>query len=79
MVQRILDQVIALILQEGQAKAGVLETLDLIEARGLKIGLATSSPFTMVEAVLGKLGIQPGADGQLTAEQGTAALAACAG
>lgn len=27
-------------------------------------------------ALLGKLGIQPGADGQLTAEQGTAALAA---
>ena len=57
-VQRILDQVIALILQEGQAKEGVLEALSLIEARGLKIGLATSSPFTMVEAVLGKLGIQ---------------------
>ena len=57
-VQRILDQVIALILQEGQAKAGVLEALDLIEAQGLKIGLATSSPFTMVEAVLGKLGIR---------------------
>ena len=44
-VQRILDQVIALILQEGQPKAGV-------------IGLATSSPFAMAEAVLGKLGIQ---------------------
>ncbi|MGY4027920.1 hexitol phosphatase HxpB [Aeromonas rivuli] len=57
-VQRILDQVIALILQEGQAKEGVLEALSLIEARGLKIGLATSSPFTMVEAVLGKLGIR---------------------
>ncbi|MFM4703543.1 hexitol phosphatase HxpB [Aeromonas bivalvium] len=57
-VQRILDQVIALILQEGQPKAGVLEALDLIEAQGLKVGLATSSPFTMVEAVLGKLGIQ---------------------
>lgn len=57
-VQRILDQVIALILQEGQPKAGVLEALDLIEAQGLKIGLATSSPFAMVEAVLGKLGIQ---------------------
>ena len=49
---------IALILQEGQPKAGVLEALDLIEAQGLKIGLATSSPFAMVEAVLGKLGIQ---------------------
>jgi hypothetical protein len=35
--------VIALILQEGQPKAGVLEALDLIEAQGLKIGLATSS------------------------------------
>ncbi|MBF3238149.1 hexitol phosphatase HxpB [Aeromonas veronii] len=57
-VQRILDQVNALILSEGQAKAGVLEALDLIEARGLKVGLATSSPFAMVEAVLGKLGIR---------------------
>ena len=58
MVQRILDRVNALILSEGQAKAGVLEALDLIEARGLKVGLATSSPFAMVEAVLGKLGIR---------------------
>ncbi|PJG58383.1 hexitol phosphatase HxpB [Aeromonas cavernicola] len=57
-VQQILDQVVALILSEGQAKAGVLETLALIEGRGLKIGLATSSPFAMVEAVLGKLGIR---------------------
>ena len=47
-VQRILDQVITLILQEGQAKAGVLEALDLLEAQGLKVGLATSSPFAMV-------------------------------
>lgn len=57
-VQRILDQVIALILREGQPKEGVLEALALMEARGLKIGLATSSPFAMVEAVLGKLGIK---------------------
>ncbi|WP_349922159.1 hexitol phosphatase HxpB [Aeromonas veronii] len=57
-VQRILDQVIALILSEGQPKEGVLEALALMEARGLKIGLATSSPFSMVEAVLGKLGIK---------------------
>ncbi|WP_281705222.1 hexitol phosphatase HxpB [Aeromonas taiwanensis] len=57
-VQRILDQVITLILAEGEPKAGVLEALDLIEAQGLKIGLATSSPFAMVDAVLGKLGIQ---------------------
>lgn len=57
-MQRILDQVIALILQEGQPKAGVLEALALMEARGLKIGLATSSPFAMVDAVLGKLGIR---------------------
>ncbi|WP_368198657.1 hexitol phosphatase HxpB [Aeromonas sp. R7-4] len=57
-VQRILDQVITLILAEGEPKAGVLEALDLIEAQGLKIGLATSSPFAMVDTVLGKLGIQ---------------------
>ncbi|MBV7597225.1 hexitol phosphatase HxpB [Aeromonas sp. sia0103] len=57
-VQRILDRVIALILQEGEAKEGVLAALTLIEAQGLKIGLATSSPFNMVEAVLGKLGIK---------------------
>ena len=44
-MQRILDRVNALILSEGQAKAGVLEALDLIEAQGLKIGLATSSPL----------------------------------
>ncbi|MGL5038930.1 MAG: hexitol phosphatase HxpB [Aeromonas sp.] len=57
-VQQILDKVNALILSEGQAKAGVLAALDLIDAQGLKIGLATSSPFAMVEAVLGKLGIR---------------------
>ncbi|MCS3459873.1 hexitol phosphatase HxpB [Aeromonas sp. BIGb0445] len=57
-VQQILNRVNALILSEGQPKAGVIEALALIEAQGLKIGLATSSPFTMVEAVLGKLGIR---------------------
>jgi mannitol-1-/sugar-/sorbitol-6-/2-deoxyglucose-6-phosphatase len=57
-VQRILDRVNALILSKGQPKAGVLEALALIEAQGLKVGLATSSPFAMVEAVLGKLGIR---------------------
>lgn len=57
-VERILSRANALILSEGEARAGVLTALDLIEAHGLQVGLATSSPFSMVETVLGKLGIR---------------------
>ena len=56
-VTRLQREALRDILPAGLTKGDMLEALDLIEAQGLKIGLATSSPFAMVEAVLGKLGI----------------------
>jgi sugar-phosphatase len=68
-VQRILDQVNALILSEGQAKAGVLEALDLIEARGLKVGLASASPLHMLEKTLTLFGLRDNFDALASAEK----------
>ncbi len=55
--QQITAAVAANVLDEGQAKAGVYQALDLIQAQQLKIGLATSSPPILLNAVLKKLEI----------------------
>ena len=54
-VEAILDRVIDLIMQKGQAMAGLHAALDLVQRQGLKLGLATSSPMRLVEAVLARL------------------------
>lgn len=46
------------VLHDGQAKSGVYQVLDLIKTQGLKIGLATSSPPILLNAVLEKLEIR---------------------
>lgn len=55
--QRIINQAIIAINQDAKPMEGVMEALDYCQTQGLKIGLATSSPALMIEAVLAKLNI----------------------
>lgn len=56
-VERIVAEVNRLIRLEGTPKEGLDHALTLIRDQGLHIGLATSSPMTMVHNVLETLGI----------------------
>lgn len=51
-------QVYQLILQHGQPMKGFLELVQYIKSTGLKIGLASSSPLYLIDAVLNKLDIR---------------------
>ncbi|ABK46675.1 hexitol phosphatase HxpB [Shewanella xiamenensis] len=53
----IVDKVAEEILRTGEAMQGVQQAIDYCQAKGLKIGLATSSFYTIIEAVLSKLGL----------------------
>jgi len=53
--QMIIDKVANEILISGEAMQGVNEAINYCQALGLKIGLATSSPTTIIDAVLTKL------------------------
>ncbi len=57
MMQFILARVVEFIAQDGQPMAGVLAALQLCRDAGLKVGLATSSPQQILDAVLTKLDI----------------------
>ncbi|QSX36906.1 hexitol phosphatase HxpB [Shewanella sedimentimangrovi] len=65
---QIVDRVIAYIKNEGTPMAGVLEALACCKARGLKVGLATSSSWTIIDAVLDKLEIRHCFDAMESAE-----------
>ncbi|MFT5235500.1 MAG: beta-phosphoglucomutase-like phosphatase (HAD superfamily) [Shewanella sp.] len=54
----IVDQVVKQILNCGEPMSGVMLALESCNKRGLKIGLATSSSHTIIEAVLNKLNIK---------------------
>lgn len=56
-VERLIDRVIERVQQAGEAKPGVHATLAQIHEQGLPIGLATSSPARLMNAVLERLGI----------------------
>ncbi len=53
----IVNRVAAHVMESGEAKAGVHQALEAIKAKGFKIGLATSSPMALVNAVLTRLNI----------------------
>jgi sugar-phosphatase len=55
--EEILDDIIALSKERGGIMKGVLPLLDLLEHHNMKIGLATSSPVRMVEALVAHFGI----------------------
>lgn len=54
----ILDAVTALIVREGQLLPGVAHALALVKAADLQVGLASSSPLRLIEAVLGHFGLR---------------------
>lgn len=56
--EHIVDRVIERIHAQGLAKPGVRHALELIAAKGLTIGLATSSPLRLADVVLDKLAIK---------------------
>ncbi len=56
--KQINDVVIEKIQANGEALAGVQEVLEMIKSKGLKIGLATSSPSRLIDVVVDKLGIR---------------------
>lgn len=53
----ILEQVVFLISQEGEMKPGVIALIELLRSYDLKIALATSSQFIVIDAVLKRLGL----------------------
>jgi HAD superfamily hydrolase (TIGR01509 family) len=54
----LIDRVRVLIIERGQALPGVYDTLELLEVRGMKMALASSSAMVLIEAVIDKLGIR---------------------
>lgn len=60
-LEQVADDIVAevhqLALTEGQALPGVRETLELLRATGLPLALASSSPLSLIEAVVDKLNI----------------------
>lgn len=53
----ILDDIIELAKQQGRAMPGVLPLLELLRNKDIKIGLATSSPSRMLQALLSHFGL----------------------
>lgn len=64
----IVTAVVTAIIQQGQAMHGTLTILKQCQQQGLKIGLATSSPLKIVNAVLDKLAIRDYFDAICSAE-----------
>ena len=55
---KIMQRMVQLIHENGDPLPGVIETIDYLKERGIKIGLATSSYDVLIDAVLGTLGIR---------------------
>ncbi|MBI2721233.1 MAG: hexitol phosphatase HxpB [Bacteroidetes bacterium] len=66
--KEVLDILIALIETEGSSIAGAIDVLNYGKAKGLKIGLATSSANRLMNAVLKKLELQNSFDVVVSAE-----------
>jgi HAD superfamily hydrolase (TIGR01509 family) len=50
--EEILDDIIALSKEKGRVMPGVITTLELLKANNFKIGLASSSPMRMIDALI---------------------------
>jgi sugar-phosphatase len=55
--KEITERVIRKVRENGTLMPGVMEAMELIEGMGLRIGLATSSPLELVDAVLERTGL----------------------
>lgn len=56
--EKIISRVIEYIMDEGKEMDGVHQTIEVVQSRGLKIALASSSHFRIIHAVLDKLKIR---------------------
>ncbi len=56
--QAVIDRVERLIKQKGEAKPGVKEILNFCKEQGLKIGLATNSPYQLIPVILDALEVR---------------------
>ncbi|TFG93672.1 MAG: hexitol phosphatase HxpB [Syntrophobacterales bacterium] len=56
--KEVLSAMHKLIAEEGEALRGVHETLKRLQDAGLMLAIASSSPFSLIEAVVNKLGIR---------------------
>lgn len=52
------ENVVELVKERGDAKAGVRQSLEYFREAGLRIALASSSPYLIIEAATEKLGIR---------------------
>jgi sugar-phosphatase len=57
-VDDIIDRMVDLIRQNPQPLPGVIDTLEFLEKQPIKMGLATSSPVRLIDAVLNHLNIR---------------------
>jgi len=64
----VIDLVENLIIEEGKSMEGVIEILEFLKKRNLKIGLSTNSPFKLIPVVLNKVGIADFFDAVSSAE-----------
>jgi mannitol-1-/sugar-/sorbitol-6-/2-deoxyglucose-6-phosphatase len=65
---RIVDRVIELVEAEGVLLPGAVAALDFFAVRGLPLGLASSSPWRLIEAVLTCFGLRARFEGVCSAE-----------
>ncbi len=57
-IDAILKRVIELVKTRGAAKIGVREALDFLQAKGLRLAIASSSAMVLIETVVERLGIR---------------------
>ncbi len=57
--KQIIDELVVLINERGKPINGVVELLNFLKKSKIKIGLATSSSFVLIETVLNKLELKP--------------------
>lgn len=66
--QKIVQRMVQLIQENGDPLPGVLDTLEFLKSRKMKIGLATSSYTILIETVLNELGVAAAFDYTYSAE-----------
>lgn len=64
----VLDEMEHAIMNKAEAMGGVYESLEYVKAKGLKIGLASSSAMRLIKATVKKLDIEPYFDMLVSAE-----------
>jgi sugar-phosphatase len=68
LTQEILDEVVRLVQEFGEPLSGVYSSIGQVRSAGLKLGLATSSPVRLMNAVLNRLELTNSFDATLSAE-----------